>query len=308
MVRDARFHTSPAHLAHPGALSRSLLTDLAKLIGDFRARRETPGGRLDATFGQLIQRLWQQEATQEVFKRRAEFQLNDAAEFYLENIERIASPNYVPTQDDILRGKNQNTGILQSDFAIKNVEFTAFDVGGISAERSSFMHHFADINMVFFVASLSEYDQVLFEDETRNRMDEALALFNQIVNSQYFRAKAFLLFLNKKDLFEKKLKTAPLADYLPDCYLSRSATLDESVEFIKERFLAKDRNAGRKIKVTATTAIDTGNVKFMLNSVLTSKKKRAIKMAASGASNKKNQSSSEQNSDAEWSSGSNSAS
>ena len=34
---------------------------------------------------------------QEAFRRRNEFQLNDSAPYYFDNIERIASPNYVPT-------------------------------------------------------------------------------------------------------------------------------------------------------------------------------------------------------------------
>jgi len=42
--------------------------------------------------------------------------------------------------------------------------------------------------------------QVLFEDETQNRMEEALQLFDQIVNSKWFKATAMILFLNKKVL------------------------------------------------------------------------------------------------------------
>ena len=56
-----------------------------------------------------------------------------------------------------------------------------------------------------FVASLSEFDQVLYEDETKNRLDEALELFAQISNSKWFVNAALILFLNKKDLFEKKV-------------------------------------------------------------------------------------------------------
>ena len=40
--------------------------------------------------------------------------------------------------------------------------------------------------------------QVLFEDETQNRMDEAISLFDQIVNSKWFKQTAMILFLNKK--------------------------------------------------------------------------------------------------------------
>merc|ERR1719240_509920 len=93
------------------------------------------------------------------------------------------------------------------------MKFAMFDVGGQSNERRKWIHAFDNVNCVVFVAALSEYDQVLFEDETQNRMDEALQLFDQIVNSRWFKTTAMILFLNKKDLFEMKLEKKPLKQY-----------------------------------------------------------------------------------------------
>ena len=73
-----------------------------------------------------------------------------------------------------------------------------FDVGGQRNERRKWIHAFDNVQAVVFVAALSEYDQVLFEDETQNRMEEALQLFDQIVNSKWFKTTAMILFLNKK--------------------------------------------------------------------------------------------------------------
>ena len=83
-----------------------------------------------------------------------------------------------------------------------------FDVGGQRNERRKWIHCFDNVNAVVFVASLSEFDQNLFEDETKNRLDEALELFQQISNSKWFQDTSLILFLNKKDLFEKKVRTA----------------------------------------------------------------------------------------------------
>jgi guanine nucleotide-binding protein G(i) subunit alpha len=78
----------------------------------------------------------------------------------------------------------RTTGIVQSDFVIKSMKFAMFDVGGQRNERRKWIHAFDNVNCVVFVAALSEYDQVLFEDETQNRMDEAIQLFDQIINSK----------------------------------------------------------------------------------------------------------------------------
>ena len=40
--------------------------------------------------------------------------------------------------------------------------------------------------------------QNLYEDQTQNRMIEALQLFEQICNSKWFKNTAMILFLNKK--------------------------------------------------------------------------------------------------------------
>ena len=94
--------------------------------------------------------------------------------------------------------------------------FRIFDVGGQRNERRKWIHAFDNVNAVVFVAAMSEYDQVLFEDETQNRMEEALQLFDQIINSKWFKTTSMILILNKKDLFEMKLAKKPLSKYFPE--------------------------------------------------------------------------------------------
>lgn len=84
-----------------------------------------------------------------------------------------------------------------------------FDVGGQRNERKKWIHCFEGVHAVIFVAAISEYNQVLFEDPLMNRMDEAVILFDEICNSKWFKKTAMILFLNKVDLFKEKLLEAP---------------------------------------------------------------------------------------------------
>ena len=59
-------------------------------------------------------------------------------------------------------------------------------------------------------------EQVLFEDDSQNRMTEALSLFGEICNSRFFSNTAMILFLNKKDLFQEKINVVPLTVCFPD--------------------------------------------------------------------------------------------
>lgn len=63
---------------------------------------------------------------------------------------------------------------------------------------------------------MSEYDQVLHEDETTNRMQESLKLFDSICNNKWFTDTSIILFLNKKDLFAEKIKRSPLTVCFPE--------------------------------------------------------------------------------------------
>ena len=85
-----------------------------------------------------------------------------------------------------------------------------FDVGGQRSERKKWIHCFDNVDCVLFVVAMSEYDQVLFEDRTTNRMQESLTLFKDIVNNDYFSEKPFIVFFNKRDLFEEKVRTKVL--------------------------------------------------------------------------------------------------
>ena len=65
---------------------------------------------------------------------------------------------------------------------------------------------------VMFIISLSDYNQVLWEDETTNRMLEAEKLFGDMLNNVFFRDTPFIVFFNKWDLFKDKLKEVPLTE------------------------------------------------------------------------------------------------
>jgi hypothetical protein len=68
------------------------------------------------------------------------------------------------------------------------------------------------------VTAISEYDQVLQEDESRNRLVEAIELFGEICNLPVFVKTSMVVFLNKSDIFEDKMrrKAGDLRDVFPD--------------------------------------------------------------------------------------------
>jgi hypothetical protein len=94
---------------------------------------------------------------------------------------------------------------VENSFIVDGNHFKIYDVGGQRNERKKWIHCFSEVTAVLFVAALSEYDMVLYEDQDTNRMQEALDLFEEICNSRYFKKTAMILFLNKRDLFFEKI-------------------------------------------------------------------------------------------------------
>ena len=46
---------------------------------------------------------------------------------------------------------------------------------------------------------------MLWEDANTNRLIESQNVFKEMLNNEYFTETKFILFLNKKDLFENKI-------------------------------------------------------------------------------------------------------
>jgi guanine nucleotide-binding protein G(i) subunit alpha len=135
---------------------------------------------------------------------------------YFDSIDRIAAPDYVPNDQDVLRSRVKTTGITETTFIIGDLTYRMFDVGGQRSERKKWIHCFENVTTILFLVAISEYDQLLFEDETVNRMQEALTLFDSICNSRWFVKTSIILFLNKIDRFKEKLPVSPMKNYFPD--------------------------------------------------------------------------------------------
>ena len=82
-----------------------------------------------------MQRLWADSGVQQCFLRSNEYQLNDSAQYFLDQLYRIGSLDFLPNEQDILRTRVKTTGIVEINFSFKNLNFRLFDVGGQRSER-----------------------------------------------------------------------------------------------------------------------------------------------------------------------------
>ncbi|XP_039567843.1 guanine nucleotide-binding protein G(t) subunit alpha-2 [Passer montanus] len=181
-----------------------------------------------------IKKLWKDGGVQACFDRAAEYQLNDSAAYYLNQLDRITAPNYLPNEQDVLRSRVKTTGIIETKFSVKDLNFR-----WVGASPTTMI---------------------------TNRMHESLHLFNSICNHKFFAATSIILFLNKKDLFEEKIKKVHLSICFPE--YDGPNTFEDAGNYIKTQFL--DLNMRKDVKEIyshMTCATDTQNVKFVFDAV-----------------------------------------
>ncbi|XP_016120396.1 guanine nucleotide-binding protein subunit alpha-11-like, partial [Sinocyclocheilus grahami] len=78
----------------------------------------------DQPYVSAIKKLWSDPGIQEAYDRRREYQLSDSTKYYLSDLERISSPGYVPSQQDVLRVRVPTTGIIEYPFDLENIIFS----------------------------------------------------------------------------------------------------------------------------------------------------------------------------------------
>ncbi|PWN46267.1 putative guanine nucleotide-binding protein alpha-1 subunit [Ceraceosorus guamensis] len=219
-----------------------------------------PNHVADAVFG-----LWRDPGVQACFQRSREYQLNDSAQYYFDSVERMAQPNYLPTDQDVLRSRVKTTGITETHFQIGELNYKLFDVGGQRSERKKWIHCFENVTAIIFLVAISEYDQLLYEDQNVNRMQEALTLFDSICNSRWFVRTSIILFLNKIDLFQQKLPMSPMSDYFSD--YTGGSDYKAACEYILNRFVSLNQSEAKTVYSHFTCATDTNQIKFVLSAV-----------------------------------------
>lgn len=80
------------------------------------------------------------------------------------NIDRIKHKDFEPTMQDIFHIRQPTKGVASEEVVLKNIKLIVCDCAGQRTERKKWFHLFTDNHAVLFVAAVSEYDQVLVED------------------------------------------------------------------------------------------------------------------------------------------------
>lgn len=85
---------------------------------------------------------------------------------FMTHIDRLFSPDYVPSNQDVLLSRVRTSGIKEMMFVNGEINHHLFNIGGTRSERVKWTHTFDGIHHLIFMTPLSGYDECLVEDNT----------------------------------------------------------------------------------------------------------------------------------------------
>ena len=139
-------------------------------------------------------------------------------------------------------------------------------MGGQRSQRQKWFRCFDDVTAILFLVGSSEFDQKLLEDRQTNRITESCNIFETIVNNDCFRRVAIILFFNKTDLLEEKIKHKSIKEYFPS-FQGSPHKLDDVKAFLTDMFNSVRASHTSDLYHHFTTATDTNNIKFVFQAV-----------------------------------------
>ncbi|KAI0342360.1 G-protein alpha subunit [Trametopsis cervina] len=234
-VRSHSAWKSTVNQPRPDSPKRgTIASDSADVISMFRAD---------------IRALWRDDVVRQVLHRQRVI-LDDSAEYFLRHVDRVASRAYEPTDDDVVRARLRTLGVQEyripfTSAGIKTTpatrglfgkEWRIYDVGGARSMRAAWLPYFDDAHAILFLAPISCFNERLSEDRSVNRLKDSFQLWKSIVGSKILAKCIIILFLNKCDLLDKKLRNGVKVNKFIPRYGDRENTMPVFGRYLRDKF------------------------------------------------------------------------
>ncbi|CAA7264533.1 unnamed protein product [Cyclocybe aegerita] len=214
--------------------------------------------------------MWKSREVQDILRRRRP-RLELVPGFFMDDLERIAVMDYVPTDSDIIRARMKTIGVEEHQFKVEqgsesSSEFYITDVGGTRNQRASWAPFFDDVQAILFLAPLA-FNQNLEEDPKTNRLEDSLNLWKDICGNRLLSNANLILFFNKKDVLEATLAAGVQIRKYVKTYADLPNDVPTATKYFRDKFriIHKKLSAEpRPFICHETSAIDIKSMSVLL--------------------------------------------
>lgn len=219
--------------------------------------------------------LWKDPSVKQRLREKR-IRLEESSGFFLDEISRITALRYFPSDQDVLKARLKTTGVVEHSFSIAHsqrrfITWKIYDVGGARNQRHAWAPYFEDVNAIIFLAPISAFDQVLAEDPEVNRLEDSLLLWKSVVSNKLLAHVSIILFLNKVDLLQAKLKSGVRLSHHMPRYGDRPNDYENVSSYFYNKFGSIHQtfssNKEREFKIHLTAVTDTRRTATIIQNV-----------------------------------------
>ncbi|KZT65499.1 G-protein alpha subunit [Daedalea quercina L-15889] len=232
-------------------------------------RRDDPTAVLAACRDDIVA-LWEDPVVRAVLKRRG-IRLQDMPGFFLNDAARIATMNYEPTDEDIVRARLRTLGVEEHRFtmesgALPGSEWYIYDVGGSRNNRPMWIPYFDDVQAIIFLAPLA-FNLMLEEDAKVNRLEDSIMLWKEICQNPLLSKTTLILFLNKMDILQATLAAGIRVNKYVPSYGDQPNDVQHVTKYFRDKFRGYHKRLSpqaRSFYWHETSVIDTRSTAAIL--------------------------------------------
>jgi guanine nucleotide-binding protein subunit alpha len=191
-----------------------------------------------------VQNLWVSAEFSSMYLKNFEIDFPQCAPYFAQEVQRIASEDYVPTEADIVRLNQSIGGIKELRFNWDELDVHLFNINGYIPDqfRKRWFHQFDSVTSLVYTVDVSLYDRPFYGQTAKSQLLNDFASFECWATSPKFAESAVILLLNNFTRFRDKLRYSPLETFFPD-YVPSATDPDSSArQYILKRFKDVNRN------------------------------------------------------------------
>eukprot|EP01122_Echinamoeba_exundans_P012041 TRINITY_DN4958_c0_g1_i1.p1 TRINITY_DN4958_c0_g1~~TRINITY_DN4958_c0_g1_i1.p1 ORF type:complete len:338 (-),score=73.65 TRINITY_DN4958_c0_g1_i1:168-1181(-) len=216
--------------------------------------------------------VWENESIVELRESGWKSDFDEAINWAMENIDKVASPTWVPDEEAILYARLRTTGINETRFVTQGYEWTLIDVGGQAQERRKWTMVQQGLTAMLYFVAADEYDLPSEEDENLSKLDVSLDVWEECIHGEAVSGHlAIILFLNKADLLEKRIQKDNGKTFKKATGSGTVKNAEAANTHLKSMFMNRIRPGTQtnksQIFVHNTCALDTAQMRVVFESV-----------------------------------------
>ncbi|EXL93480.1 G-protein alpha subunit-domain-containing protein [Fusarium oxysporum II5] len=174
----------------------------------------------DPEFAKTVGLVLEHPATKTLMERSG-FVLPNNGKYFLNEIDRIFSEGYSPSDEDAIRCiiPTPPPGFVECRLEFGNISVRLTDLGSLAGNEKALFPQLEG-KIIIFVLDLGSYCRTLPSDEDElfgdTELSEMMLRFEKAINSPFLRNSGIIVVLNNANALREKLLTEPLSRCFPE--------------------------------------------------------------------------------------------